>query len=1033
MNLLDKLRGRPGWQQDDPAVRAAAVDDLGDDAQAVFVTLASEDTDASVRVVAVARLTNPEVLERITRTDSTERVRTEATTRLRAMALDGSELDIAGAALAGLSSVRDLSEVARLAKFEAISGAALERLDAHHQKQIGSVARRSAYAAVRRAALERLDDPDELLAVAVKSDLRDIAETAYDRLCGGGEPDLALLKMVATRARVKQVARRARTAIAVLDALPVKPSPAEFSQRRERLCDSVEALLLVGVGDLKLVNDGLVVAEEEWLSLGVTVQAVPTDINTERPAGGGRGGNADSDADRGLDAAVVARWTSAVTRVGKHLAQLDAARHEVDRRRQEHVGAAADAAALCERLASVVADVSRDLVDRVTDVETIRVAWQALRVLPTEPLDPLIQQDHDGVATPGMVDVAQRFGALVASFEDESARQRSSADRVTRLTELVEALENISQADNVGDLERHWTAPQLEWTQLLQSAAPDAVAELVARAAAAQTRRSERLIIVREERRRHDQANLVKQQHRCDELEEALADENIELKDAERWLRLTRSLSGNLGRVSTKADLDTLTKRLQDAQSAWTGRVRELRGLIEWKQWANIGVQATLCQRLESLAAETDPGVVTKKFRQVMVAWREASDVPRGAQGDDGGSEAIWQRFKLAHDAVQLRVDADLAKKKVRGEESLIQKVALCEEVERLAESNDWVQTAQRITELQAQWKLVEPTFRRQEREVWDRFRSASGRFFKRCREDLAERKQVWAKNALQKEALCERAEALSEESDLGAAKKTVRQLQADWKTIGSVRRSRSEQLWQRFRAACDPVFARVLEAVDAECAEKVKARASVCERLEALLPVASDDKVPEGLTDTVAAARVEWRGLPPVPSAQDLSLSARFKEALSGVVARYPVAFSGSDLDPDLTKRTLERLCERVEAILESPVSVAVSGRSSAEILATKLREALANNTLGSRVDPAEKRRADVDKVRRLQSERLAVGVVPGEIGRELSDRFRAACDRFSQQQPSPPTSAPRPQSDGSSRVNRSRPRSRSGRQNSV
>jgi hypothetical protein len=239
--------------------------------------------------------------------------------------------------------------------------------------------------------------------------------------------------------------------------------------------------------------------------------------------------------------------------------------------------------------------------------------------------------------------------------------------------------------------------------------------------------------------------------------------------------------------------------------------------------------------------------------------------------------------------------------------------------------------------------------------------------------------------------------------------------------------------LWQRFRAACDPVFARVLEAVDAECAEKVKARASVCERLEALLPVASDDKVPEGLTDTVAAARVEWRGLPPVPSAQDLSLSARFKEALSGVVARYPVAFSGSDLDPDLTKRTLERLCERVEAILESPVSVAVSGRSSAEILATKLREALANNTLGSRVDPAEKRRADVDKVRRLQSERLAVGVVPGEIGRELSDRFRAACDRFSQQQPSPPTSAPRPQSDGSSRVNRSRPRSRSGRQNSV
>jgi hypothetical protein len=280
------------------------------------------------------------------------------------------------------------------------------------------------------------------------------------------------------------------------------------------------------------------------------------------------------------------------------------------------------------------------------------------------------------------------------------------------------------------------------------------------------------------------------------------------------------------------------------------------------------------------------------------------------------------------------------------------------------------------------------------------------------------------------KEALCERAEALGEESDLDAAKKTVRQLQADWKTVGSVRRSRSAALWQRFRTACDQVYARALEVVDAEFAEKITARASVCERLEALLPAASDEadggtEPPEGLADTVAAARAEWRGLPSVPRAQDLSLSARFQEALSGVVARYPAAFAGSDLDPDRSRRALERLCERVEAMLEDPASAAVSRRSPAEILATQLREALASNTMGARVDPAEKRRADGDQVKRWQSERLALGVVPGAEGRQLSDRFRVACDRFFQQQPSPTaTRAPRAQSDGPSRAYRSRPR---------
>ena len=114
-----------------------------------------------------------------------------------------------------------------------------------------------------------------------------------------------------------------------------------------------------------------------------------------------------------------------------------------------------------------------------------------------------------------------------------------------------------------------------------------------------------------------------------------------------------------------------------------------------------------------------------------------------------------------------------------------------------------------------------------------------------------------------------------------------------------------------------------------------------------------------------------------------------------------------------------------RVEAMLEDPASVAVSGRSPAEILATQLREALASNTMGARVDPAEKRRADGDQVKRWQSERRALGVVPGAEGRQLSDRFSVACDRFFQQQPSPTaTRAPRPRSDGPSRVNRSRPR---------
>jgi hypothetical protein len=604
----------------------------------------------------------------------------------------------------------------------------------------------------------------------------------------------------------------------------------------------------------------------------------------------------------------------------------------------------------------------------------------------------------------------------MARTEAQVRQQRSAADRITRLTELAGALETISETGKA-DLKAVWAGPHREWTELVAGATPDDVAELVSRVHAAEARRTERLSAAREERGRRAQANLAKQQRRCDDLERALGDENLALHDAECWQRTTRSLLGNLGRLPTQADRDVLTKRLREAQRALIGRVGELRGLVEWKQWANLGVQAALCKRIEALAAVDDDALVAKASRQIMVEWREASDV------SPGEGEALWQRFRTAHDAIRPRTEVFLAKQDAVREEHLAQKVALCEEAERLAESTDWLKTAQRITELQEQWKQIGSATRKREREIWNRFRAACGRFFHRRRDDLAERKQVWAKNATLKEALCEKAEALEGESDLGSARETVRQLQAEWKTVGSVRRARSETLWQRFRTACDRVCARAQEASDAEFADKITARAAVCERLEALAPQISQPPEagdtgtelsdtgtePSGtgteLSDTVAAtvdaARTEWRQLPPVPRTQERSLTARFQSALTAVVERFPAAFSGSDLDPERNRIALERLCGQVEALLDDGTASTAGGGSPAEILAARLRDALASNTMGAREDPGVKRRADADAVKRAQTTRRALGVVPGEAGRQLSNRFRVACDRFFQQHP--------------------------------
>ena len=1056
MSLLDRLRGQPEWQHDDPSVRASAVDDLADDAQDLLEAIAIEDTDPGVRLVAVARLSDPTAIRRVAENDPDDRVRSEATLILREFAVDAADVDLAGAALAGLSAERDLTEVARTARFEAVSRMALGQLES--PKALGAVARRSSHGAVRDAALARLDDRDEIVAVAVKSDHRDIALAAFDRLAPAWPEDEERLKMIAVRARTKPVSRRAKSVLTAFAAQPVPPTPGELDRQRQELCERLEGLVQTREWDV--VSEGLGKAEREWRALGdLQVSLVPS-VSGSRD---------DSQPGGGLpETATDERWTRALALVRE---QLDRARGEADRRRHARKVAVEVRAALCERVAELVADESEDAVVRMAEIVKVQAEWEAVVEVP------LVAGESD---TGAESELRRRFEELVSSAKQQAERQHTASERLEKLGELVKTLETLSGSSETEDLTVRWKRPHAEWAELVRTSSAIEVADFVARVEVAQTKRDERLVAAREERRRREQANLAKQQARCDEIERAVADENLELQEAERRVRLTRSLLGNLGRLPTREDRVSLMTRLQAAQSALNGRVRELRGLVEWKQWANIGVQAALCQRLEALATVDDDVALTKQFKAVVSEWRQASDVPQGE------GEALWQRFKTAHDVVYQRVEAQLAREDVLRQGCLGQKVALCEEAERLAESTDWIKTAQRMTELQEQWKGIGSAPRKQEREVWGRFRAAGGRFFRRRRDDLVERKQIWAKNAQLKEELCEKAEVLSGETDLAAAKETVRRLQAKWKQVGPVRRTRSEALWRRFRAACDQVYTREQEAVNAKFTEQIAARVSLCERIEVLAAGADDSAVepskevvagatdtaatapedvvgsadtaatapedvvgsadtaatapedvvgttetaaepPEDLAEMVMTVRAEWRQAQPIPHSQERSITARFETAITRVVERYPAAFSGTDLDPERHLAELERLCEQVEALLEDQTPPQVNDESPAEILARQLREALASNTMGGRVDPEVKRQADADTVKRLQAERRAFGPVPGEAGHQLSERFRTACDRFFQQYPAQATERARP------RNRRNRPSGHSGtRENS-
>ncbi len=463
----------------------------------------------------------------------------------------------------------------------------------------------------------------------------------------------------------------------------------------------------------------------------------------------------------------------------------------------------------------------------------------------------------------------------------------------------------------------------------------------------------------------------------------------------------------SIPQLPSKRDFDEIVRRFKAAQAALMPKVQELRDVADWQRWANVGIQEQLCEKMEALRAIDDPEEIARQVRDLQARWRESADVPR-AQGD-----ALWKRFKAAHDEVWKKCESHFAAQAEERAQNLAKKIALCERAEALAESTQWIQTADEIKKLQAEWKTIGPVSRGQEKAIWERFRVPCDRFFSRRHADLAERKGVWAENLAKQEALIAKADAISQSSDWEPAASEIRRLQGEWKNVGPVKKSRSEPLWQRFRAACDTFFTRYASRHDVAREERVAAREAIVAELEALVS-ADATEPPADLAVKVRDIRARYNGeiaQRGVDREHAQALDDRFAAAFKGVIARWPAAFAGTELDPEANRKRMESLVQRMEELAKSLGSSLPStgaALSPTTKLAAMLRDALAANTIGGKVDDTARLRAASDEVRQAQTSWSRIGYVPEEVRRSLSDRFARAARAVAERSGGPGAARP-------------------------
>ena len=127
--------------------------------------------------------------------------------------------------------------------------------------------------------------------------------------------------------------------------------------------------------------------------------------------------------------------------------------------------------------------------------------------------------------------------------------------------------------------------------------------------------------------------------------------------------------------------------------------------------------------------------------------------------------------------------------------------------------------------------------------------------------------------------------------------------------------------------------------------------------------------------------------------------LAVRYHQALSRIVGAWPAAFAGSEIDPESTRRRMEKLLTRVEELVAGPARPATPAAvSPAEMLARQWRERLAANTLGGRAGESDdsRWRATEQEVRNAQSQWARLGPVPADVAGPLNERFQRAVRKF-------------------------------------
>ncbi len=298
--------------------------------------------------------------------------------------------------------------------------------------------------------------------------------------------------------------------------------------------------------------------------------------------------------------------------------------------------------------------------------------------------------------------------------------------------------------------------------------------------------------------------NLKKKQAILDALKELIGSEETLKKTYDDFRDLQENWR-TIGMVP-KTEVNNLWQSYHFLVEKFFDKVKINKELKDLDLKKNLEQKIELCEKVEELLLETS---IIKSFKQLQryhEQWKEIGPAP------DDKKDEIWDRFKSTTDKINQRRREHYKLLQEEQESNLTQKVALCEKAESLLaeEVNSikgWQLRTRQFNDLFKMWKSIGQAPKKQNDEIWERFKTSLDGFFTEKKDYFSKIKEQQVNNYNLKVELCMQAEALKDSDDWRNTTRDLIEMQKQWKDIGPVPRKYADKIWQRFREACDEFF----------------------------------------------------------------------------------------------------------------------------------------------------------------------------------------------------------------------------------